>query len=148
MDPITIIVSALVAGAAAGATSVAEQTLKDAYAGLKALIRRKFGDKGDVDVAVEQVEKKPDSPAWKEVLKEELAGAGADQDTEVLQAATDLLALLQPKKAVDSSQTATANHGSAAATGRGAAAVGNGNIQLTGDIQGGVTIGQPPQQGK
>ena len=144
MDPITLIVSALVAGMAAGATSVAEQSVKEAYAGLKGLIRRKFGDQGDVTLAVEQVEKKPDSSARQELLKEELASAGAAQDAEVLQAAKDLLALVQP--GVDLSQVATADHGSAAATGRGAAAVGNGNIQLTGDIQGGVTIGQPPKQ--
>lgn len=144
MDPITIIVTALIAGVAAGTTSVAEQTVKDAYAGLKDLIRRRFGDRGDLALAVDQVERKPDSSARQEVLKEELASAGAGQDAEVLQAAKDLLALVQPS--VDSSQTATADRGSAAATGRGAAAVGNGNIQVTGDIQGGVTIGRPPKE--
>jgi formiminotetrahydrofolate cyclodeaminase len=143
MDPITIIASALVAGAAAGVTSVAEQGVKEAYNGLKALIQRKFGDKGDVVSAVEQVEKKPESSGRQQMLKEELADADAGQDAEVLKAAQDLLALLQPKSA-DSSQQAVADHGAAAATGRGAAQVGDGNIALTGDIQGGVTIGQPP----
>ena len=143
MDPITIIVSALVAGAAAGVTSVAEEGVKDAYNELKALIQRKFGDKGDVGPAVEQVDKKPDSPGRQQVLKEELAAADAGQDADVLKAAQDLLALLQAKSA-DSSQQAVADHGAAAATGRGAAQVGDGNIALTGDIQGGVTIGQTP----
>ncbi|MBN1139491.1 MAG: hypothetical protein JXM73_23145 [Anaerolineae bacterium] len=41
---------------------------------------------------------------------------------------------------------ATANHGSAAATGRGAAAVGDGSIQITGDVSGGVSVGLPPRE--
>jgi hypothetical protein len=140
MDPITIIVSALVAGATAGITSVAEQGVKESYNKLKELIQRKFGDKGDTLSAVEQVEKKPESSGRQQVLMEELADAGAGQDAQVLQAAQDLLALLQP----DSSQQAVADRGAAAATGRGAAQVGDGNIALTGDIQGAVTIGQTP----
>ena len=39
MDPVTIIVSALVAGAAAGLQPTAEQAIKDAYNGIKALMR-------------------------------------------------------------------------------------------------------------
>ena len=47
MDPtITIIVTALVAGAAAGLKPTAEKAIKDAYAGIKALIQRKYGDVG------------------------------------------------------------------------------------------------------
>jgi hypothetical protein len=129
VDPITLIVTALVAGVAAGATSVAEQTVKEAYAGLKDLIRRRFGDQGDVALAVEQLERNPDSSARQELLREELASASAGQDADVLQAARDLLALVRPN--IDTSQTAT---------GRGAATVGDGNIAITGDVQGGVTI--------
>ena len=43
MDPITLIVTALAAGAALGVTDTASQTVKDAYAGLKALVRKRLG---------------------------------------------------------------------------------------------------------
>lgn len=145
MDPVTLIVTAIVAGVAAAAKPTAEQAVKDAYAGLKALIQRRFADKGDVTPALEQVENKPESAGRQEMLKEELDEAGAGQDSDVLEAARELLALLQPQGA-DQSQIATADHGSAAATGRGAAAVGDGNIQLTGDIEGGVNLGLPPRE--
>jgi hypothetical protein len=145
VDPITIIVGALVAGVAAAAKPTAEQAVKDAYAGLKALIQRKFGERGDVAAAVEQVASKPESEPRQAVLKEELAEAGAAEDAEVLAAAKELLALLRPQ-AADQSQVATADRGSAAATGRGAAVVGDGNLTLTGDVEGGVSIGRPPDK--
>ena len=40
MDPITLIVTALAAGAASGAAEAASAAVKDAYAGLKALVAR------------------------------------------------------------------------------------------------------------
>jgi hypothetical protein len=129
MDPVTLIVTAIVAGAAAAAKPTAEQAVKDGYAGLRTLIRRKFANQGEVKDALEQVEKKP-------------AEAGGHDD--LVQAAEALLALLQPQGA-DQSQTATATGGSAAATGWGAAAVGEGNIQITGDVEGGVNVGLPPR---
>ena len=51
MDPITLIVAALAAGAAAGLGDTASQAIKDAYAGLKGLIKRRFAGmrrQGDV----------------------------------------------------------------------------------------------------
>jgi hypothetical protein len=140
MDPITLIVTALAAGATAGATSTAEQVVKDAYAGLKALILRRFGGKGDVKAAVEHLEGKPESTGRKDMLKEELAQAGAGQDDALLEAARKLLALAQPALSAD--------HGSAVATGRSVANVGDGNLAFTGDVQGGITIiqgGGPPK---
>lgn len=145
MDPVTLIVTAIVAGIAAAAKPTAEQAVKDAYAGLKTLIQRRFSDKGDVSTAIEQVESKPESSGRREMLKEELDEAGAGQDSDVVKAAKELLALLQPQGA-DQSQIATADHGSAAATGRGAAAVGDGNVQITGDVEGGVSLGLPPRE--
>ncbi|MBN1139490.1 MAG: hypothetical protein JXM73_23140, partial [Anaerolineae bacterium] len=96
MDAVQLVVEALVAGAIAGTESTAAQAVRDAYAGLKALVVRKFGARGDVAVAVEQVDHKPASPGRRHTLEEELGAAGAGQDAEVLQAARDLLALVQP----------------------------------------------------
>ena len=42
MDPITVIVTALATGAAAGVGATAEQGLKDAYEGLKTFVKKKY----------------------------------------------------------------------------------------------------------
>jgi hypothetical protein len=42
MDPLTSLVTALAAGAAVALQATAEQVVKDSYAGLKALIHRKY----------------------------------------------------------------------------------------------------------
>jgi hypothetical protein len=97
MDPITIIVTALALGAAAGLKPTAERAIKDAYGGLKALVLRKYGKQGDTPKAVEAIETKPDSEPRKGVLKEELAAAGADRDQELVDKATELLKLLEDR---------------------------------------------------
>src|SRR5262249_7549654 len=103
MDPITAtLLTALIAGAAAGVTGVATQAITDAYNGLKALVIAKFGGKSDVESAIQQVDKKPDSAGRQGVLKEELEGAvksdpSAAQDQELQKQAEKLLALLQEK---------------------------------------------------
>jgi hypothetical protein len=86
MDPITIIVTALVAGAAAGLKPTAEKAIKDAYAGIKALIQRKYGDVGLV-----ALEKKPESEAKQASVTEDLTDAGAGDDAELLEQAKALL---------------------------------------------------------
>jgi hypothetical protein len=86
MEPITSIVMALALGAAAGLKPVAAQAIKDGYAGLKALITRKYAQ-----VKVDQLEANPTSKNRRGVVEEELAAAGADQDAEVLRQAQALL---------------------------------------------------------
>jgi hypothetical protein len=90
MDPVSIIVTAVVLGAAAGLQATAEQVVKDAYAGLKALIQRKYAG---VDLAA--VEKKPESTAKQESLAEDLAEAGAGEDNELLEQAERVVASAQ-----------------------------------------------------
>jgi len=92
MDPITTaILAALAAGAVSGATKVGEQVVSDAYAKLKELLGKKFGAKSKVVKAVKELEANPKSAARKEVVKEEVAAAKADQDKELLQAAQALI---------------------------------------------------------
>lgn len=97
MDPITIIVTAVATGAALGLTDTVPQAVKDAYAGLRALVIRKYGDQGDVQDAVAKVEADPGSDARKALLKEELEKTKAAEDAELLKAAQDLLAAAQPE---------------------------------------------------
>jgi hypothetical protein len=147
MDPITIVLTALVAGAASSAKDVAVQAVKDGYAGLKALIAHKFAAKPDVLDAVDKVEKKPDSEARQGVLKEELTTAGADKDEEVVKQAQALLDLL---KQHDASTVATYSArliGSGAiAQGPGAVAAGAGGIAVGGSVQGGVNLDALPKK--
>jgi TIR domain/Het-E N-terminal domain len=85
MDPVTTaILSALAAGAS-------KEVVADGYRALKNLLGRKFGGGSDVVTAVEELEKKPDSAGRKEMLKEEIAAARADQDPDVLRAAQALI---------------------------------------------------------
>jgi hypothetical protein len=90
MDPISIIVTALVAGAAAALKPMTEQAIKDAYTGLKGLIQRKYGH---VDVTL--LETDPASKARQTVVKEDLEKTGAGQDEEVLRQTKALLDAIQ-----------------------------------------------------
>jgi hypothetical protein len=74
MEPITFtaIVAALSAGVATGAGKVVENTLVDAYQGLKAALKRRFGDNSEVVEAVDKLEQKPDSEGRKTALQEEV----------------------------------------------------------------------------
>ena len=72
MDPVSLIVTALAAGAAAGLKPTAEKIIKDAYEGIKTLIKRKYDQ---VDLA--SLEKKPQSQAKRDSVAEDLSDAGA-----------------------------------------------------------------------
>lgn len=89
VDPVTLIVAALVAGAASGAGEVATSAIKDAYAGFKNLIKKKFGGNSAGEVVLEKHEKSPE--AWEPALREEITAAGLDKDEEVLAAAKALV---------------------------------------------------------
>ena len=142
MDPITIIVTALVAGAAVGSKDVAGQAVKDGYAALRALLVHKFGGQTDVAGALEEVEKKPDSEARQGVLKEELATAKAGQDAEVVRQAQALLDLLKEQGlAAGTSYQATLTGSGAIAQGPGAVAAGAGGVAVGGSIEGGIHLG-------
>jgi hypothetical protein len=86
MDPLTSIVTALVAGAAAALKPTVEQVIKDTYAGLKALITRKYAT-----VNVDLLEQNPSSETRQAVVKEDLEKVAAAQDAEVLAQAQALL---------------------------------------------------------
>ena len=94
MDPISLVISALVAGATAAVKDTAGQAVKDAYNGLKTLLKGKFAGKPAAEVALDKHEEKPE--VWKEPLKEALAETGAGQDVEVIKAAQELLKQVDP----------------------------------------------------
>lgn len=74
------------AGQAAGAAIVTESLGK-----LKDLLRRKVGDGGRVEEALDEVVAEPDSEGQRLVLAERLAASGVDADPEVGAVARELL---------------------------------------------------------
>jgi hypothetical protein len=90
MEPLTSLVTALAAGAAAALQSTVEQGVKDSYAALKGLIQRKY-----TQVSLDQLEANPSSKSRRGVVEEDLKAAGAETDTEVLQQAQALLDAIQ-----------------------------------------------------
>jgi hypothetical protein len=90
MEPLTSIVTALAAGAAAALQSTMEQGVKDGYTALKGLIQRKYAR-----VNLDQLEANPSSKSRHGVVEEDLKAAGAETDAEVLQQAQALLDAIQ-----------------------------------------------------
>jgi hypothetical protein len=89
MDPITLIVAALAAGAAAGAGDAASQAIKDAYAGLKALLKRRFA--GNAEAEKTLADHAADPETNEKPLAEQLEAAGAQDDAQIVRAAEELL---------------------------------------------------------
>jgi hypothetical protein len=99
MDPISLIIAALAAGATAAAKDVAGTGVKDAYEGLKTLIKKRFADQGKTDDSdiVDKYEKKPDSKAVKALLEEELSSIEINQDETIKKAAQEIMKKEDPK---------------------------------------------------
>lgn len=97
MEPISLIIAALIAGATAATKDTAEKAVKDAYEGLKTLIKRKLeGDpigQGLVDAEPEKIKK------GEELLKDSIKNADVDQDEEVLKAAKKIMEKEDPEGA-------------------------------------------------
>jgi len=96
MDPLTIIVAALSAGATAAAKDTASQAVKDAYAGLKSIIQKRFADKSKPELVLKQHEADPKT--WEKPLRKTLEDAKTDQDPQVLESAQKLLELVHPEQ--------------------------------------------------
>lgn len=97
MDPVSLILSALVAGATKAAGGVAQ----DAYDGLKALIKLKFEsqDKSDLSSLLDKYEQKPEKT--RPLLEDELTEAGIGQDEEIIKLAQQLMEQLNPQEAAE-----------------------------------------------
>ncbi len=87
--------AALSAGAVAASADVAKKAVSDSYDALKFLLRKRFGEGHEVPQSLDKLEAKPDSPARKQLLSEELSATSAGQDPEILSAAQSLLDLVR-----------------------------------------------------
>jgi hypothetical protein len=96
MDPLTLILSALTAGAAAAVQAVAGDAIKDAYAGLKSLLQQKFMGKQSAEVALDEHETDP--ATWEEPLKKALMQEQADHDEAIIKAAQKVMTLVNTQQ--------------------------------------------------
>jgi hypothetical protein len=92
MDPITLIVTALAAGAALGIKDTASAAMKDAYAGLKTQVRKRLGGGPDAELVLMKHEHAP--LTWRAPLMAELTDARADHDHDLIAAAKAVLDLV------------------------------------------------------
>jgi len=96
MDPITLILTALVSGAITSVKETASQEVKDTYNGLKTLLHDKLVGKPAAEMALAQFEEDPD--VWKAPLEKELKKAGIAQDKEIIDTAQRVMTLVQPQQ--------------------------------------------------
>lgn len=97
MEILPILTAALpfvIEAAKVGAGEIAKAELVNAYQAVKALIIRKAGADSTATTALTQLEKRPDSPGWREELGTALKESGLDKDAELLAALARLRAQL------------------------------------------------------
>jgi hypothetical protein len=92
MDPVTLIVTALAAGAASALQDSTSAAVKDAYARVKTLVIKRLAGRSAGELVVAQHEAAPG--VWEAPLVAELSAAGADGDAELAAAAQALMSLI------------------------------------------------------
>jgi hypothetical protein len=115
MDPVSLIVAALAAGASTALKDTAGEAVKDAYNGLKALLKRKLGDKQAAQVAVDKHEEAPE--VWEKPLEDELKKSGVAEDEELVKSAQQVMALVDPAGAQSGKYNVTISGGKGIAIG-------------------------------
>jgi len=108
MDPVSLIVAAVAAGAATGTTAVAGAAIQDAYEGLRRALQRRLSKAGaDATVleasAIEQDE-------WERRLSQALTSAGAHADPAVVDAARRVMLAVTSEGADRSAYTVDLRH--------------------------------------
>ena len=141
MDPVTLILAALVAGAAAGMKDTASSAIKDAYNGIKGLVKRKLAGRPDGELVLDRHEQDPQ--VWDKPLAQELTAVDAGADPELVSAAQALMQLVDAAgSAAGKYQVVASDH--AAAAGRDMNITASGGGTAAGVIHGNVTPGPTP----
>jgi hypothetical protein len=92
MDPVTLIVTALAAGAASALQDGASAAVKDAYARLKAMVTKLFANRPKGELVLTEHHAAPQT--WEVPLAAELSAAGAEGDADLVAAAQALMSLV------------------------------------------------------
>ena len=85
MDPVTLIVTALAAGAASALQDGASAAVKDAYARLRAAVKKRLAGRPEGELVLAEHEAAPQT--WQAPLAAELSAAGAEGDADLVAAA-------------------------------------------------------------
>lgn len=91
MDPVTLIVTALAAGAASAVQDGASAAVKGAYVRLRDAVRERLAGRADGELVLARHEADPQ--IWQAPLAAELIQAGAGEDTRLAAAAQALMEL-------------------------------------------------------
>jgi hypothetical protein len=94
MEPISLILAALLTGATKGAAEAAGSAVKDAYTALHDLLRRRLAAKPAAGTAIAEYPADPDN--WGPALEAFLRQAGADRDEELVAAAEAVMEEADP----------------------------------------------------
>jgi hypothetical protein len=100
MDPVSLVLAALVAGLTSGVTDTAKATVKDLYQAFKARLMPKVEADENARSAITALEKKPDSEGRQLAVKEELANLEVGKDSELVRLAQILLEQIDQKGAL------------------------------------------------
>jgi tetratricopeptide (TPR) repeat protein len=92
MDPITLILTALAAGAASGMQESASAAVKSAYAHLRTVVKRHLSGRPSGEVALAEYEANPE--VWELPLAAQLEAAGAGREVDLVAAAQALMSLI------------------------------------------------------
>ncbi len=111
MDPITLILSALAAGATTSLNAITSDIAKDFYNELKTLILRRFTENRKGPTLLAEYEDDPET--FEIPLKKVLIEEHIDKDEEIIRTAHKLMKLVQPQQA----------------------AMGKYNVQISGNVQ-------------
>lgn len=94
MDPVSLVVAAVVAGASVGLGETATTAVRDSYQALKILLRDAFhGSPGETVVKAELDSTKPDADA----LKHELEAGDVARRQDIVESARALLSQVDPE---------------------------------------------------
>ena len=96
MDPVSLIISALTAGAVAGLQETAGTAIKDAYQSLVFLLQEKNRKDPKAKAVLEGHAEDPNT--WQKPLEKSIQESGAAEDKEILLAAQKIIELMQSQK--------------------------------------------------
>ena len=132
MDPVSIILSALVAGSTAAAKDTVSEAVKDAFSSLKGLVQRRLRGNAVAETALSELEKDPET--WEKPVAKSLAEHGLGEDDAALSLAQRLLDLLEESQPSGSKYRVQIEHGQGVVIGDQA------------DVR--ISFGQPSSEGQ
>lgn len=125
MEPVTLILAALAAGASAGVLDSLKEDVKEkakiAYGKLRGLARKRVSGRPHGELALAEYESAPQK--WGELLTAELTEAGAAQDDDLVAAARTLMELVDQRGAKSGKYSVTIKNSKGVQ-------VGDGNFQV------------------